>query len=817
MPGIEQRINHSPESAEVKNNVKYDWEGVVARDGSSSRYLTTRLFLETVPGISSKEAEDIDNLDTFLTEQLPGYVSSQRDNLEEKGWSGQELEDLVNEYVQYITQSLTYNQLREEIKKLSSNSSQKFKDEYSALEKAILKQLDLLHKNNAEVHYPWKTEVAEYVDPATGEHVQISFGSYFALEARLVAINNKESKLASHVFGQNKFKNVKKGKGAKEEDLHEVALKDKFTSLDEYLISRFEAHRKEGLNLPEEAENEADAVRLLSKAEIEEWFVKRYEEFEQDAGVNSPGLSEADKQERRLQAVRNYKDSGFEKLYFTYFPEEAPLGYEGINGASNGLPEDSGVEVGSARDLEVHKKRWEAQKNREVLMPEIPNARGVEVPAGVVADFYAGSKQEGMEIGEGGMDRLGKITIDWSGLDHGEDFIYVEFNYQQEDKKRGVLRQQNSNIVINLPQEALALAKNGNREVLENIVRNCLEKNKGSRHAQINYDRGTGTILFGLGEKNAPEIGVKLSPQNLKKIAGTRAGEVDRYVDIRARAFTGVDSDVEAMWDFDKFILEQYVPGKNKKLKQLVWDEAFRQIFEATVGMEKLQELKEKVIESAILVDPNKEAGKFIASKPGVRSPVEDRNKWIKGLRQVEQSRFQSAENNFLNSISQEFKGDYKAFLSSGRFLEFANNADLKVSVAINFLAKVILKDTGREQEYNEFLEFQNLPNEKQLEYLNNKGVDVSNKFSLQLLAMRLNMFLGSNEDGDVKLGKVKSSKPTMKKPTVITNPGVNKTSKVEVQSSIDSTLASILEDAKKIAGEEYFEDNDIKAINSLQ
>ena len=48
----------------------------------------------------------------------------------------------------------------------------------------------------------------------------------------------------------------------------------------------------------------------------------------------------------------------------------------------------------------------------------------------------------------------------------------------------------------------------------------------------------------------------------------------------------------EPMWAFDAFILEQYVPGQDKKLKQLVWDEAFRQTWEKTVGSEKLQELR---------------------------------------------------------------------------------------------------------------------------------------------------------------------------------------------------------------------------------
>jgi hypothetical protein len=547
----------------------------------------------------------------------------------------------------------------------------------------------------------WDTEA---VETASGR--KVSVGSMFALEHAESFYENPESKMLHHVATRHAGR--KRVGFADTEAVTLNQLHSKFETFLTSLAAKLEAGE---ISLPEGANNIDEAFRPLTEEELENWFV--------------------------LQGLEN---SEFKKRFFGELNKNKTL--------VTPQPDLEGA-VGEPEDFSSHQERWANRAamvaNRTYTPPVNPS---VEVPPGLASDFYKrGESSSGaLEIsGELGA-KIRDVKFDWQ-LERG--FVKVDFVTQIEDRSRKIMMDRKVNVVFNLPKESIYAAQNGDLQSIQDTVLECVQKNQGSPFAQVNYDSSSGNIFFGLGEKDQPRVGVKLDRQGLQNVAGKRRDDVLAYMDRRAKDFRSLDFEKEAepMWEFQNYLLQQYVPGYNKKLSQLVWDEAFAQIWKEKIGEEAHDKLKQKV-EQASPEPASASAEPRSSGKPPEKTGVViDASRAQRVMRKPEGQ-------SFLNSINAEFGDNYLDFLTSGKFWDFKTNANLKVSEAMNILADKILLQAGRSAEYAEFQRFASLSKEEQKKIIDDSGIKHDSSVASALLGARLRMFLSSPDSANAGVGQ---------------------------------------------------------------
>ena len=82
-------------------------------------------------------------------------------------------------------------------------------------------------------------------------------------------------------------------------------------------------------------------------------------------------------------------------------------------------------------------------------------------------------------------------------------------------------------------------------------------------------------------------------------------------------------------------------------------------------------------------------------------------------------------KNKFYNLIHQEFGTDYRRFFEAGSLGRFANEAEMSAPKAINLLAEKILLESGRNEDSGNFKGLQELPHNKQVEFLAGSGLKI--------------------------------------------------------------------------------------------
>jgi hypothetical protein len=385
-----------------------------------------------------------------------------------------------------------------------------------------------------------------------------------------------------------------------------------------------------------------------------------------------------------------------------------------------------------------------------------PDSTKLEVPPGT--EEWLRSKESGTDSGfrlsGEASERVGEIKFDWSLIDRGGDSIFLSFVGKVEDGATGRLKPSERKLAFNLPKEAVVAARGGERLAIEQAAKECVLKNQGSPFVQVIYNRSSGNVFFGLGKKDLPEIGKEISIGELRSIAGERAEEVTTYIDRKSREFKTLDYETEKgpMRGFEIFLLAQRVdndklPGvKGKKLSQVVWDEAFRQIWEKEVGPEKLAQLRAQA-EQMPAVIMHASQPRTSDRRPAVevtRNP--EKNRWIVSPDVGRQADIAVPKNKFFGLIREEFGTDYRKFLEAGKFREFANEAEISPSEAINLAAEKILLESGRDADYQELQRFAEWPRDKQAKFLVDNGLRVGGEHNFGLLFKRLYLFVSGGE-----------------------------------------------------------------------
>jgi|GEM_PF-3624507 len=363
----------------------------------------------------------------------------------------------------------------------------------------------------------------------------------------------------------------------------------RINNLDDYVQKTRLLYEQQGLPFSEDGRTKEDALRSLSKREVEDWFEKKFEEIVQDVvGRGLRGDNHAIE-----QAERRFKELGYSDLYYSLFPETAPASSltEKTEFPEDIEPPDSVVEryqvfIPPQKSLKPPIISHDKYQPQEIL----PSFMRLVVPEHVASQF-AVVRVDSREAPEGLEDRVQNYES-YFNVRQGR----LNFTYETKVNDHGTMVTKTERHYINLSTEAIA-SIGTDKELIDQVLVNLIKLNRGANQSVIAYNIHNERIILGLGDEKHPTEVLSLTPDELRKQVPEAVGFIKTYLTTLKVADRKLDFQTERipMWDFEKLLRATWGENSNRQevtLQQKVWDEAFRRAWETAIGPEKLAELR---------------------------------------------------------------------------------------------------------------------------------------------------------------------------------------------------------------------------------
>ena len=286
-------------------------------------------------------------------------------------------------------------------------------------------------------------------------------------------------------------------------------------------------------------------------------------------------------------------------------------------------------------------------------------------------EFYGSAGENKFEVVAGEVLPIRNTEFELRG-----NQLAMKFDRRQE--KDGVFGYVSGGRVnVNLPPEVAANFAACKKEAEETLKALVIE-NKGKWKPEI--VNKIGDLSFGFGDDVKTREIFKMPPLLLRQLSPELYSRYSWYIDLKTKPKKKLDRETERlpMYAYEDQLrnlpVKNSVNGRETTLLQYVWDSSFAKDLEAKLGAEKLEELKQQVLNSAPKNKPAPDAGPQ-------QKPISARAEKSKELPKADEA-------GFMKELQNSFGTDYLGFLRAEAMYEMVKKYHLKYPDAFLAVAR---------------------------------------------------------------------------------------------------------------------------------
>ncbi len=425
--------------------------------------------------------------------------------------------------------------------------------------------------------------------------------------------------------------------------------------------------------LPEEAKNLQDAIRPLNETEVKSWFNNRKRDLEKH-------YQEQGHRNFKKLAYETYLHLGYDSYKKQFFPDQAPETLPVVvpdpdSQAHFGLDKSADHDYFAFNNRKTEKKNIhisQTKKVEKVTKSVLGKAsEPVEPSQEFLDEFYGSNGENKFEVVAGEVLPIRKAKFELRGSQ-----LTVEFDRRQE--KNGVFEYlPGGRVNVNLSPEVAANFTACQKEA-EETLKTLVIENKGKWKPEITNK--IGDLSFGFGDDSKMREVFKMPPLLLRQLSPELYKRYPWYIDLKTKPKKKLDRETERlpMYAYEDQLrnlpVRNSVTGRETTLLQYIWDSAFTKDLEARLGVEKLEELKQQVLNSA----PKSKPVPDIQSQQKTASANAEKFKELP----------KADEAGFMTELETSFGTDYLGFLRSDAMYEAVKKYHLKYPDAFLAVAR---------------------------------------------------------------------------------------------------------------------------------